>query len=229
MSEKNRPFVFLCTGMSLDGKISNHKKECSPISSDDNRDMLYDARIEADVIMIGGNTLRLDDSGLTIKGEERQKMRAEAGKSAAPIKVVIISDANDIETTGDFFNKGSGEKIVFTTTKTSAEKIIELKEKASVHVLGVEKVDLEKAMEFLYEEGVRSVLVEGGGELIFSLLEKDLVDEVRLKIGNIIIGGRNTATFVDGEGFDLLKTKKVEFQSVIQEQNHILVKAKIIK
>lgn len=213
----------------MDGKISNHKKECSPISSDDDRNMLYDARVEADAIMIGGNTLRLDDSGLTVKSEERRAKRIAEGRKPEPTKVVVISNANDIGIEGDFFNKGSGEKIVFTTTKTSVEKINELKEKASVHVMGEEKVDLEKVMDFLYEEGVRSVLVEGGGELIFSLLEKDLVDEVRLKIGNIIIGGRNTATFVDGEGFDILKTKKVEFQSVIQEQNHILVRAKIIR
>jgi 2,5-diamino-6-(ribosylamino)-4(3H)-pyrimidinone 5'-phosphate reductase len=229
MSDKNRPFVFLCTGMSLDGKISNHKKECSPISSDDNRDMLYDARVEADAIMIGGNTLRLDDSGLTIKGEDRQKMRIAAGKLLEPIKVVVISSANDIKTSGDFFDKGDGEKIVFTTTKTSTEKIDELKKKASVYVIGEEKVDIEKAMDILHKEGVRQLLVEGGGELIFSLLEKDLIDEIRLKIGNIIIGGRSTATLVDGDGFDILKTKKVEFQSVIQEQNHIIVKAKIIK
>ncbi len=229
MSDENRPFVFLCTGMSLDGKISNHKKECSPISSDDNRGMLYDARVEADAVMIGANTLRLDDSGLTVKSEERQKKRIAAGKSAEPIKVVVISDANNIKMEGDFFDKGVGRKIVFTTIKTSAEKIDELKRKASVYIIGEEKVDLEKAMGILYEEDVRSVLVEGGGELIFSLLEKDLVDEVRLKIGNIIIGGRNTATFVDGEGFNILKTKKVEFQSVIQEQNHILIKAKIIR
>lgn len=229
MPDENRPFVFLCTGMSLDGKISNHKKECSPISSDDNRDMLYDARVEADAIMIGGNTLRLDDSGLTVKGEERQKMRAAAGKFVEPIKVVVISNANDIKVEGDFFDKGTGEKIVFTTTKTSAEKIGELKKKASVYIIGEGRVDLEKAMSILDKNGVQKLLVEGGGELIASLLEKDLVDEIRLKIGDIIIGGRNTATLVGGDGFDILNTKKVEFLSVIQEQKHIIVKAKIIK
>ena len=50
---KKRPFVFLCTGMSLDGKLSNYKKECVPISSDDDRDMLYDMRVFADAAMVG--------------------------------------------------------------------------------------------------------------------------------------------------------------------------------
>jgi 2,5-diamino-6-(ribosylamino)-4(3H)-pyrimidinone 5'-phosphate reductase len=229
MTKSKRPFVFLCTGMSLDGKISNHKKECSPISSDDNRDMLFDARVEADAVMIGGNTLRLDDSGLTVKSEQRQNKRIASGKSAEPIKVAVIGDANDINLDGDFFNKGDGDKIVFTTTRTSKERIEEIKKKAKVHVLGDEKVYLEKAMEILQENGVNSVLVEGGGELIFSLLEKDLVDEIRFKIGNMLIGGRTSATPVDGEGFDILSARKVEFTSVVQEQKHILVRAKVIK
>lgn len=229
MSDKKRPFVFLCTGMSLDGKISNHKKECSPISSDDDRNMLYDSRVEADAVMIGANTLRLDDSGLTVKSDERRKERMINGKSPEPIKVVIISNANDVNLDGDFFNKGEGEKIVFTTKKTSQQQIEKIEEKAKVHVLGDDRIDLKKVMQFLYEEGVRTVLVEGGGELNAALLEKDLVDEIRLKIGDLIIGGRTTATLVDGEGFDILNTKKIKFSSVKHEKNHIIIKAKIIK
>lgn len=68
---EKRPFVFLCTGMSLDGNLSNYKKECVPISSDDDRDMLYNMRVFADAAMVGGNTLKLDDPGLMIiKGKK---------------------------------------------------------------------------------------------------------------------------------------------------------------
>lgn len=229
MEKEKRPFVFLCTGMSLDGKLSNHKKECSPISHDDNRDMLYDARIEADAVMIGANTLRLDDSSLTVKTEERQNLRIAAGKPAEPTKVAIISNANDLKMDGDFFNKGDGHKIIFTTTKTSVEKIEEIKKKAKVFVTGKEKVDLEKAMMILKNEGVEKLLVEGGGELIASLLEKDLVDEIRLKIGDLIIGGRTSVTLVDGDGFDILSSKRVEFSDVKVINNCIIIKAKVIK
>lgn len=229
MEVEKRPFIFLCTGMSLDGKLSNYKKECSPISSDDNRDMLYDARIEADAIMIGGNTLILDDSSLTVKTEERRNKRIANGKLPEPMKVAVISDAGNLNIEGDFFNKGDGSKIIFTTTKTSLEKIGEIKKKAKVHVIGNERVDLEKAMEILKSEGVENLLVEGGGELIASLLETDLVDEIRLKIGDLIIGGRTSATLVDGKGFDILSAKKVEFINVEKQGNCIIVKAKVIK
>jgi len=193
-----RPFVFLCTGMSFDGKISNYKKDCSPISSCDNREMLYDCRVQADAVMIGGNTLKLDDSGLTVKSEERRQKRVALGKSPEPIKVSVISDANYLQTRGDFFDKGDGRKIIFTSSQTSQEKIDEIKKKASVFVTGEKRVDIEKALEILQNEGIKSLMVEGGGELIASLLEKDCVDEINLKIGNLLLGGRTTATLVDG-------------------------------
>jgi 2,5-diamino-6-(ribosylamino)-4(3H)-pyrimidinone 5'-phosphate reductase len=228
MNNKKRPFVFLCTGMSLDGKISNFKKECSPISSCDDREMLYDARVGADAIAIGANTLRRDDSGLTIKGEKRKKRRAKLGKNTDPAKVVFISDANDLKTRGDFFDRGEGEIFVFTTVRTNKEKIAEMQKKAFVHVGRGKKVDLEKAMEILFEKGIRSVLLEGGGEIIYSFLEKGLVDEINLKIGNLILGGRDTATLVDGKGFDIPHAKKIKFLKVETFPNYIIIKAKII-
>ena len=229
MENRKRPFVFLCTGMSLDGKISNFKKECSAISSCDDREMLYNCRVDADAVMIGGNTLRLDDSGLTVKSEDRRQKRIAAGRTAEPTKVVVISNANELKTEGDFFDKGEGEKIVFTTSQTAQEEIVEMEKKAKIFVVGEERVDLEKALEILFEQGVKSLMVEGGGELNASLFEKDLVDEINLKIGNLILGGRNSATFVDGDGFDALKTKKVEFLEIKQGETSIIIKAKIVR
>ncbi|MFA7209326.1 MAG: dihydrofolate reductase family protein [Parcubacteria group bacterium] len=224
-----RPFVTICSGMSVDGKISNYKRECSAISSCDDREMLYDHRVEADAVMIGGNTLRLDDSGLTVKTDERRQKRIALCRTAEPMKIVAISDADDLNVSGDFFDKGEGKKIVFTTAKTSAGKIKELEGKATVHVMAGDRVDIEKALEILSAAGVKSLLVEGGGELISSLLEKDCVDEIDLKIGNLILGGRNTATLVDGDGFDALSAKKVEFIKVEQHPNFLILKMRMVK
>ncbi|EKE11729.1 MAG: hypothetical protein ACD_15C00032G0008 [uncultured bacterium] len=228
MSNKNRPFVFLCTGMSLDGKISNYKKENSPISSDDDREMLYEARVRADAVAIGGNTLRFDNSGLTVKSEKRRKERTDQGKSAEPHKVVFISDANDVKLGGNFFNKGEGKIFVFTTSRTKKEKIEEMKKKAFVHVGKGKKVDLEKALEVLSDAGIKTLMLEGGGEIIYSFLEKNLVDEINLKIGNLILGGRETATLVGGKGFDIPHAKKIQFVNIETFPGHIIIKAKII-
>ena len=190
-----RPLVFLCTAMSLDGKISTFNKKQAEIATDDDREMLLDARAESDAVFIGAGQLRLDDPKLTVKTEEREKQRIALGKTKEPIKAAAVSDLGSIKgmETGDFFTTGE-KKILFTTKKTSENDIDHFKMLADVYVFGEEKVHLKKSLEKLHELGVKKVMVEGGGELIFSLLKDNLIDEIRLKVGNLILGGRNTAT-----------------------------------
>jgi len=215
--------------MSLDGKLSNYRKEQIDIATDDDKKFREDHKIIADAVMVGGNTLIQDDPALTVKTEERQRKRIKLGKSPEPIKIGVISDANNLKTQSDFFDRGEAIKIIFTTTQTHKEKLEEIKKKAKVYVIGKKEVNLKKAMDILYNLGIKKIMVEGGGNLIFSLLKSNLVNEVNLKIGNLIVGGRSSITFVEGEGFDRFSTKKVKFIKLIKKPNYLILKAKIIK
>ncbi|MFC6736019.1 dihydrofolate reductase family protein, partial [Halolamina salina] len=53
----------------------------------------------------------------------------------------------------------------------------------------------------LEAHGLERLLVEGGGELIFSLFAADLVDRLTVYVGSVVIGGRDAPTLADGEGF----------------------------
>lgn len=228
MTEKiNRPFVFLCTGMSLDGKLATSERKQTEIATNDDKEMMYECRIKADAVMVGGKTLFLDDPGLTVKTEERENQRIKLGKTKDPFKVAIVSDVSNLKPTGDFFHRGDTKKIIFTTEKSPESKINELKDFCEIYVYGKQKVDLKQALSKLYELDVKSLMVEGGGELIFSLLKDNLVDEINLKIGNLIIGGRNAPTFCDGEGFLQNTTKKVKLIDLIKKENYLILKYKV--
>jgi 2,5-diamino-6-(ribosylamino)-4(3H)-pyrimidinone 5'-phosphate reductase len=64
--------------------------------------------------------------------------------------------------------------------------------------------------------GLKKILVEGGGELNWSLLRLWLVDELTITIAPKIAGGRLATTIVEGDGFDeiaqgiRLQLKKIE-------------------
>lgn len=226
---KNRPFIFLCTGMSLDGKIAGRHKKQTEIAPNDDKEMLYEGRVRADAVMIGGNTLLQDDPGLTVKSAKRQKERLKKGKSKEPIKVAIISNVSKLKTSGDFFNKGKAEKIIFTTKKSPARKVQALQKICRVYVCGDKQVNLKKVVAKLHNIGIKSLMIEGGGELIYSMFKNNLVDEINLKIGNLIIGGRDATTLCDGAGFLPKDTKKVKLVSVLQKKNYLILKYSVIK
>jgi len=116
---KKRPFVFLCTGMTLDGKISTFQRKQVDIAQNDDWEFLQKHRVIADAVMVGGRTLLSDDPSLLVKPPKRERQRIKLGKTPQPTKVAIIADANSLKTTGDFFDKGKAEKIIFTTKLTS--------------------------------------------------------------------------------------------------------------
>jgi len=70
-----------------------------------------------------------------------------------------------------------------------------------VVVAGENRVWLPDALPQLESHGVERLMVEGGGELIFSLFEAGLVDELSVYVAPKIIGGRDAPTLADGEGF----------------------------
>ena len=113
--------------------------------------------------------------------------------------------------------------IVYTFTKEKNRVLIFKK------TIDQQKVNLKKSLEKLYSLGIKSVMVEGGGELIFSLLKDDLVDEINLKIGDLILGGRTAPTLCDGDGFTGITAKQVKLVDLKRKQNYLTLKYKVIK
>jgi diaminohydroxyphosphoribosylaminopyrimidine deaminase/5-amino-6-(5-phosphoribosylamino)uracil reductase len=62
------------------------------------------------------------------------------------------------------------------------------------------KVDLRQLLKKLASQGLSHILIEGGGEIIASALQKRLVDKMIIFIAPKIIGGRDAPTAVEGEG-----------------------------
>ena len=72
---------------------------------------------------------------------------------------------------------------------------------AYVIAAGQDRVDLRTTLAKLEGDGIDQLMVEGGGELIFGLLEEALVDELFVYVGSKVIGGRDAPTLADGDGF----------------------------
>ncbi|MEI7648290.1 MAG: dihydrofolate reductase family protein, partial [Methanomicrobiales archaeon] len=136
------------------------------------------------------------------KSEECRTGRLNRGVDEHPVRIVVDSTAR-IQSEAAVLHKGAGKRIVAVSRRADPKKIAALQSYATVIIAGEDEVDLAFLMDKLGEMGIRRVMVEGGGTLIAGLITAGLVNEIYTFIGNMIIGGKDSPTFVDGEGFIL--------------------------
>ena len=196
----NRPFVFINAAMSADGKISTVERRQTTISGKEDFERVDSLKEGSDAIMIGIGTVSADNPSLTVKSEKRREERRKAGKDANPLRIVVDSKAKT-PVDAEILNKGEGKRLIAVSERAIVEDMEGLGKKAEVLICGKEEVDLKKLLFLVWLRGVSRLMVEGGATLNWSLISQGLVDEIYTYVGNLIIGGENAPTLVDGAGF----------------------------
>jgi 2,5-diamino-6-(ribosylamino)-4(3H)-pyrimidinone 5'-phosphate reductase len=197
-----RPFVLVNVAMSADGKLSTRGRRQVKISGKDDFARVDKIKAESDAIMVGIGTVLADDPSLTVKSPDRVRWRKEQGMDEHPVRVIVDSTLKT-PTNASILTKGEGKRVVACSKSADSEKIREFEKYATVICTGEERVDLSLLMDELGAIGIRRLMVEGGGRLIWSLFEAGLVDEFSCFVGNMIIGGSDAPTPADGDGFVL--------------------------
>jgi 2,5-diamino-6-(ribosylamino)-4(3H)-pyrimidinone 5'-phosphate reductase len=191
--------VLVNAAVSADGKLSSRRREQIAISGGADFARVDRLRAEVDGIVVGVGTVLADDPSL-IRHDEPH--RRESRGADAPPPARIVADSRCRTPRDADVLAGDPDTYVLTSEAAPPERRETLREAgASLVVAGAERVDLGAAFERLEDEGIERLLVEGGGEVIFSLFEAGLVDELTVYVGNVIFGGRDAPTLADGEGF----------------------------
>jgi 2,5-diamino-6-(ribosylamino)-4(3H)-pyrimidinone 5'-phosphate reductase len=195
-----RPYVVVNVAMSADGKLSTRERRQVKISGEQDFNRVDRLKAGSDAVMVGIGTVLADNPSLTVKGTECREHRKKRGVSEHPARIVIDSRAR-IPPDADILHKGNGLRIVAVSKKADPARVAALEPYATVIMCGDTEVDLGALMDELGAMGIQRVMVEGGGELIGGLVRVGLVHEIYTFIGNLIIGGKDAPTLVDGEGF----------------------------
>jgi 2,5-diamino-6-(ribosylamino)-4(3H)-pyrimidinone 5'-phosphate reductase len=193
-----RPYVIINSAMSIDGKIASVSMD-SRLSSMQDIARVHRLRSMVDAVMVGINTVKIDDPMLNV--------RYVKGKKRSPLRVIVDSNATIADMNCKIMNTcNTIPTLIAVSERASKDRINTIISKgAKVIIIGKDMVDLKGLLHELASMNIKSVLVEGGGEVNWSLIKEGLLDELIVTVAPVILGGREAKTLVEGEGFGSIK------------------------
>ena len=205
-----KPFVTVKYAMTLDGKISSKIGDSTWISNDQSRKIVHKLRSQSDAVLIGVNTLLVDNP----------KLNARYGFSGPKYRVVLDSNYKAPKNSNLFKSPG---KILIYSTKVTSQKQISNVEHIKTNSSN-EGVDITSVLEDLGKKGCVNILVEGGKDILGSFFDLKLVNKVIIFISPKILGGKNAITAVGGNGYSYIdespELKKVNISKI---ENDIMI------
>jgi 2,5-diamino-6-(ribosylamino)-4(3H)-pyrimidinone 5'-phosphate reductase len=192
--------VVVNAATSVDGKLSNRRREQVRISGEEDFERVDRLRAASDAVLVGVGTVLADDPHLDVDDPDLRTERTSSGRPANPARVV--ADSRGRTPTDARILDDVATTYLLVSEAASQDRIDALETAgATVVVAGEDRVSFPAAFEALEADGVERLMVEGGGEVIYSLFAAGLVDELSVYVGSLVIGGRDAPTLADGEGF----------------------------
>ncbi len=196
---KKTPFVVMKTASTFDGKTATKSGDSKWISSEKSRKFVHQLRQQYSGIMVGINTIIVDDPELNVRDYN--------GQIKNPVKIIIDSNARIPINAKALTRNNDTQTIVAVTSKASKFKIEQLINIGAYVIVcphTKQGVDLKYLMVQLGNISIDSILLEGGGTLNFSALKQGIVNKIITFIAPKIIGGANSPTPVTGNGIEQL-------------------------
>jgi diaminohydroxyphosphoribosylaminopyrimidine deaminase / 5-amino-6-(5-phosphoribosylamino)uracil reductase len=193
-----RPRVLFKSAMTLDGKVATRSGDSKWISGEASRELAHRWRAECDAVVVGIGTALADDPQLTarVDGVARQPRRVVFDSLARlPLRSKLVSDARRIPLTV-VVSRAAPRTATDALQAHGADVIVAPGENEPARV--------RSALDQLGADGVGSILLEGGPRLAGAFFDAREIDEVRLFLAPIVLGGRTGRDPLEGEGAELI-------------------------
>jgi diaminohydroxyphosphoribosylaminopyrimidine deaminase / 5-amino-6-(5-phosphoribosylamino)uracil reductase len=195
-----RPWVLFKSAMTLDGKVATRAGDSQWISGEASRELAHQWRASVDAVVVGIGTALADDPQLTARPDGTPADAAEQ-----PRRVVFDSLAR-LPASSQLAAAAADIPLIVVVSRAAARADTDVLETAGVHVLVAtgenEPARVRSALDQLGALGVASVLLEGGPHLAGAFLDAGEIDEIRLFLAPLLLGGRTARDPLEGEGVE---------------------------
>jgi len=198
LKKVNKPYIILNAAMTIDGKIAT-KEGDSELSDKVDWKEVHKLRTQVDAIMVGKDTILKDNPKLHIKYYNHKGYYRIVLDSnlTIPLESNVISFRPEIYPTIIC----TTENVPFTKQRDYEERGVKI-----IKAGDGKRVDLIKLLPILKSLGINTILLEGGGNLNWSFIQNNLIDDIRLTIAPWIVGGKEATSLVEGIGFEEIKS-----------------------
>jgi diaminohydroxyphosphoribosylaminopyrimidine deaminase / 5-amino-6-(5-phosphoribosylamino)uracil reductase len=193
-----RPWVLFKSAMTLDGKVATRGGDSKWISGEESRRLAHHWRAQCDAVAVGIGTALADDPQLTarIEGVIRQPRRVVFDSlGRLPLGSQLVRDARTIPLTV-VVSRAAPRAATDALATHGADVIVATGENETARV--------RSALDQLGADGIGSVLLEGGPHLAGAFLDAGEVDEMRLFLAPMVLGGRTARDPLEGEGVEAI-------------------------
>jgi diaminohydroxyphosphoribosylaminopyrimidine deaminase/5-amino-6-(5-phosphoribosylamino)uracil reductase len=193
-----RPWVLFKSAMTLDGKVATRSGDSKWISGEASRRRAHQWRAECDAVAVGIGTALADDPQLTARNADAHRQprrivfdslarlplssRLVAGAREAPLTVVVSRAA---PRAGADALAAHGAEVLIATGQNEPARV-------------------RSALQQLGAGGISSILLEGGPHIAGAFLDAGEIDEMRLFLAPIVLGGRTARDPLEGEGVETI-------------------------
>ncbi|MBN1473130.1 MAG: bifunctional diaminohydroxyphosphoribosylaminopyrimidine deaminase/5-amino-6-(5-phosphoribosylamino)uracil reductase RibD [Syntrophaceae bacterium] len=220
--ETNLPFITLKFAQTLDGRIATDSGHSKWISCDKSLTYTHKLRAQHDAILVGINTIITDNPELTV--------RLVRGRN--PLRVVVDSELKISPKAKVLQNQDKAKTLIATTKKPTDTKFKNISFTGAV-VLPCRAnkkglVDLKDLFRKLAARNISSVLVEGGAQIITSVLKENLAQRIVVVIAPKILG-TGTEAVGDLDIKSINATKKLAIKNILKSGDDIIIDSRLQK
>ncbi len=183
-----RPWVTVGMIASIDGATASEGRS-GALGGPADMAVFRAVRALADVVLVAAGTVRAEGYGPIRFSDDVRAARLAAGRGTEPPRLAVVSARLDLDPDAALFD-AAVPPLVFTTEDADEERVDALRPVAEVRRIGTGgRVDLAAALGSLADDGAAVVVCEGGPSLNGALVDADVVDEICLTTGPLLVGG----------------------------------------